>query len=191
MRRPAHQPGQVLDRGVVAVHRVGRCPCPCRRAGGGRSASPAAPARPASSRGRRDHRRRHGPRTAATRPTSPPMSVCARRCRPPRAVRRPSGTSKAACRTDGGWPRSRRSAAAHLRRGRMRTRQSRPAPTDLPGAPGRPRSTPSASASENVTVYSSPLFDDGVLVTCTPSAFGDTTTTALSAVTTIQSACSA
>ena len=40
-------------------------------------------------------------------------------------------------------------------------------------------------------MYSSPSLDVGVFVSCTPSAFGDTTTTALSVVTTIQSACSA
>ncbi len=44
MRGPAQQPGEVLDRGVVAVHRIRKCPSPCRRTGGGRVASPAAPA---------------------------------------------------------------------------------------------------------------------------------------------------
>src|SRR5271163_4091078 len=56
-----------------------------------------------------------------------------------------------------------------------------------------PAST-SASAttrSLNVTVYSSEPFDVGVWTSCTPSAFGDTTTTALLAVTIIQPACSA
>src|SRR5271156_2648804 len=43
----------------------------------------------------------------------------------------------------------------------------------------------------NVTVYSSEPLDVGVWTNCTPSAFGETTTTALSAVTIIQSACSA
>ena len=50
---------------------------------------------------------------------------------------------------------------------------------------------PSTSVSENVTTYSSESLDVGVLVSFTPSAFGDTTTTALSAVTIIHSACSA
>ena len=56
-----------------------------------------------------------------------------------------------------------------------------------------PASTSSSetATSEKVTTYSSEWLDVGVFVTCTPSAFADTTTTALSAVTMIQSACPA
>jgi hypothetical protein len=49
----------------------------------------------------------------------------------------------------------------------------------------------STATSAKETAYSSPPVDDGVFVTCTPSAFGETTTTPLSAVTSSQSACSA
>ncbi|CNW97564.1 Uncharacterised protein [Mycobacterium tuberculosis] len=50
----------------------------------------------------------------------------------------------------------------------------------------------SATATPSIVItYSSEPFDVGVRTMRTPSAVGDTTTTALSAVTNIQSACSA
>ena len=59
------------------------------------------------------------------------------------------------------------------------------------------RIAPSSTASDstatsvNVTAYSSAPVDVGVLVSRTPSAVGETTTTPVSVVTIIQSACSA
>ena len=47
---PADEPDQVLDQRGVAVQRVGDVHAQCRRAGGGRSAAPGGPCRPASTR---------------------------------------------------------------------------------------------------------------------------------------------